>query len=68
MKNRALVSIISKQTIPNYIFNKDKLMEGDEMLFIATQEMKNQADWLVQTLKCTDDEKEIILLALKAHR
>ncbi|OPZ14663.1 MAG: hypothetical protein BWZ06_00816 [Bacteroidetes bacterium ADurb.BinA261] len=63
MKNRALVSIISKQTIPNYIFNKDKLMEGDEMLFIATQEMKNQADWLVQTLKCTDDEKEIILLA-----
>jgi hypothetical protein len=28
-------------------------------------EMKKQADWLVQTLKCTDDEKEIILLAQK---
>ena len=63
MKKQVLVSITSKQTIPNYLFIKDRQKQGDEMLLIATQEMKNQADWLIQTLQCTDDEKEIILLA-----
>lgn len=63
MKKRVLVCIISKQTIPNYLFIKDKQMERDEMLFIATQEMKNEADWLIQTLKCTEEEKQAILLA-----
>lgn len=63
MKKRVLVSIISKQTIPNYLFIKDRQKQGDEMLLIATQEMKNEADWLNQTLKCTDNEREIILLA-----
>lgn len=62
MKKQVLVSIISKQTIPNYLFIKDRQEQDDEMLFIATQEMKNEADWLIQTLKCTEEEKQVILL------
>ncbi|HOV36380.1 MAG TPA: DUF1887 family CARF protein [Dysgonamonadaceae bacterium] len=60
--NRVLVSIISKQTIPNYLFIKDRQKQGDEMLLIATQEMKNEPKWLIQTLKCEQNEIDTILL------
>lgn len=60
--NSVLVSIISKQTIPNYLFIKDRQKQGDEMLLIATQEMKNEPKWLIQTLKCEPNEIDMILL------
>ncbi|MBP7368676.1 MAG: DUF1887 family protein [Paludibacteraceae bacterium] len=62
MKKHVLVSVISKQTIPNYLFIKDRQKQDDEMLFIATQEMKNELKWLIQTLKCESNEVDTILL------
>lgn len=37
---RVLVNIVSKQTIPNYLFIKDKVLPGDNLLFITTKEME----------------------------
>ncbi len=39
---KAIVNIISDQTIPNYIFIKEKYQEVDELLFISSKKMENK--------------------------
>ena len=48
--SRVIVSIISEQTIPNYIFIKEKYIIGDELLFISSQKMEPKIEWIVSTL------------------
>jgi len=48
--NRVIVSIISKQTIPNYIFIKEYFQLGDELLFITSKTMENKIEPIISTL------------------
>lgn len=47
---RVIVSIISEQTIPNYIFIKENFQIGDELLFISSQKMENKIESILSTL------------------
>ncbi len=47
---KAIVSIISDQTIPNYIFIKEKYQEVDELLFISSKKMENKISWITSAL------------------
>jgi len=48
--SRVIVSIISEQTIPNYIFIKEHFKIGDELLFITSDKMKNKIECITSTL------------------
>lgn len=48
--SRVIVSIMSEQTIPNYIFIKEQFQIGDELLFITSQKMENKVEWITATL------------------
>ena len=52
--NRVIVSIISEQTIPNYLFIKEFYQLGDSLLFIASQKFSMRIDWIVKTLGFVD--------------
>jgi hypothetical protein len=47
---KAIVNIISDQTIPNYIFIKEKYQEVDELLFISSKKMENKISWITSAL------------------
>lgn len=49
--SRVIVSLISEQTIPNYIFIKELYQEGDEILFISSRKMHEKEEWLLNALK-----------------
>jgi hypothetical protein len=49
--SRIIVSLISDQTIPNYIFIKEMYQEGDELLFIYSRKMQVKKDWLLKALE-----------------
>lgn len=49
--NKTIVSIISEQTIPNYLFIKEKFLPGDELMFIASQKMAERITWIKDVLK-----------------
>lgn len=59
--NRIIVSIISEQTIPNYLFIKEIYQQGDSLLFIASQKFSSRIDWIVKTLNLRDISIESIL-------
>lgn len=48
---QTIVSIISSQLIPNYVFIKEKANPGDNLVFITTQKMKTQMEKLESVLK-----------------
>ncbi|MEA3451706.1 MAG: hypothetical protein U9Q83_07360, partial [Bacteroidota bacterium] len=41
MPKKILVSLVSKQTIPNILFIKQKKAEFDDFIFITTEQMKS---------------------------
>lgn len=49
--NKTIVSIISEQTIPNYLFIKEMFLPGDELMFIASQKMAERITWIKDVLK-----------------
>lgn len=44
--NKTIVSIISEQTIPNYLFIKEMFIPGDELMFIASQKTAERISWI----------------------
>lgn len=48
---KTIVSIISEQTIPNYLFIKDVMKDGDRLLMITSSKVRNRIDWILDTLK-----------------
>ncbi len=59
--SRVIVSIISEQTIPNYLFIKEIFQPEDSLLFIASQKFSERIGWIVQSLGFTDISVESIL-------
>ena len=53
--NRIIVSIISEQTIPNYLFIKEIFQDGDSLLFISSQKFQERIKWIQETLKIADN-------------
>ena len=78
MKNKILVSIVSEQTLPNYLFIKEFQKEIDVFLFISTQEMeqKNKTTLIYETAgivknnirKILINEDELYLVKNKLHK
>lgn len=58
--NRIIVSVISEQTIPNYLFIKEIYQQGDTLLFIASQKFSSRIDWIVKTLNMADISESIL--------
>lgn len=48
--NKTIVSIISEQTIPNYLFIKEMFIPGDELMFVASQKMAERISWIKDVL------------------
>lgn len=48
---RTIVSIISEQTIPNYLFIKEIFRDGDELLFISSKKMEKYIEWIIKDVK-----------------
>lgn len=59
--NRVIVSIISEQTIPNYLFIREFFQTGDCLLFIASQKYSKRIEWIIQTLNFTNVSVESIV-------
>ncbi len=59
--NKTIVSIISEQTSPNYIFIREKYQDGDKLLFISSQRFKSKIDVLMSVLNYQCPVQEIIL-------
>lgn len=47
---RTIVSIISEQTIPNYLFIREMFQPGDHLMFISSKKMINRIEWIENTL------------------
>lgn len=47
---KTIVSIVSEQTIPNYLFIREMYTEGDSLLFISSDKFKERIQWIVNTL------------------
>ena len=47
---RIIVSIISAQTIPNFIFIKEMFSIGDKLLFISSKKMEEKIEHITKTL------------------
>ena len=55
---RIIVSIVSEQTVPNYLFIKELFQIGDELLFVSSSKYADRIDWILQTLNyknCRDE-------------
>lgn len=52
--NRVLVSIVSEQTIPNYIFIKQMYQKGDGLIFISSKKMQVKIEPIVNALHYED--------------
>ncbi|MCH3924306.1 MAG: DUF1887 family CARF protein [Bacteroidales bacterium] len=48
--NSVIVSIVSDQTIPNYLFIKQMINYGDELLFISSKEKEDKINFIEKTL------------------
>ena len=48
--SKTIVSIISEQTIPNYLFIREMYLPGDSLLFISSDKFKARIDWIVNAL------------------
>lgn len=47
---RTIVSIISEQTIPNYLFIKEMFQPGDQLMFISSKKMCDRIAWIENAL------------------
>ncbi len=47
---RTIVSVISEQTIPNYLFIKEMFQLGDKLMFISSKKMSNRIEWIENAL------------------
>lgn len=47
---KTIVSIISEQTIPNYLFIKEMFHPGDQLMFISSKKMCNRIEWIENAL------------------
>ncbi|WP_080905431.1 Card1-like endonuclease domain-containing protein [Parabacteroides sp. Marseille-P3160] len=52
--SRVIVSLVSEQTIPNYLFIKEIITSGDELMFISSKKMENKIDWILNELRYVD--------------
>lgn len=60
--SKTIVSIISEQTIPNYLFIKEMFHPGDQLLFISSKKMSNRIEWIEITLKWSlCDPRHVVL-------
>lgn len=50
MTSKTIVSIISEQTIPNYLFIKEMFLPGDTLMFISSKKMKDKIHWIKEAL------------------
>ena len=58
---RIIVSIVSEQTVPNYLFIKEMFQIGDELLFISSNKYADRIDWILQTLDYRNCKEERIV-------
>ena len=47
---RTVVNLISEQTTPNFLFIKEMIQIGDELLFISSKKFKERIDWIIKAL------------------
>lgn len=59
---RCIVNIVSEQTIPNFLFIKEKVMFGDELLFISSRKFEERIQWMKNALGYADAHYDIVLL------
>jgi len=45
-----IVSLISEQTVPNFLFIKERIMPGDELLFISSRRFEERIQWIKNAL------------------
>ena len=62
MPRRIIVSIVSEQTLPNYLFIKQFQDKVDKFIFISTEDMekKNKSRDIIETAGISEEQKEII--------
>lgn len=49
MTKKTFVNLVSKQTIPNYLFIKEFFNSGDELIFITSKKMKDKIQPILKT-------------------
>lgn len=47
---RTIVNLVSEQTTPNFLFSKEMMQSGDELLFISSKKFEERIDWVVNAL------------------
>jgi hypothetical protein len=47
---RIIVNLVSEQTTPNFLFIKEMIQLGDELLFISSDKFKERIDWVIKAL------------------
>jgi hypothetical protein len=47
---RTIVNIMSEQTTPNFLFTREKIRPGDELLFISSKKFEERIDWIEKSL------------------
>ena len=58
---KTIVSIVSDQTLPNYIFIKEMYKPGDSLLFISSEKMYPKVSYIISTLAYTDEYQVVLL-------
>src|SRR5690606_25271699 len=51
---KVIVSIVSEQTTPNFLFIKEMILPGSELLFITSKRFEERIDWIVGALGYTE--------------
>lgn len=59
---RCIVNMVSEQTIPSFLFIKEKVMFGDELLFISSRKFEERVQWMKNALGYADAHYDIVLL------
>lgn len=57
-----VVSLISEQTVPNFLFIKEKVMLGDDLLFISSRKFEERIQWIKNALGCANCNFDIVQL------
>lgn len=60
--SRTIVSIISEQIIPNYLFIKERFQHGDKLIFISSKKFETRHERIVNTLALNLPEVKNIVL------
>lgn len=57
-----IVSLVSEQTVPNFLFIKEKIMIGDNLLFISSRKFEERIQWMKNALGYADCYFDTVLL------